>query len=211
MKIEIRSDSVKLSGYVNAVERRSAVLPQRVCRAAPGDFVEVIKAGTFGASLAAKPEVRLMFNHAETIGSTGNELELREDNIGLHAEATITDADVISAARAHKLTGWSFGFTNPKDDWSEPDAEGIYTRSISGLDLIEVSILTKRPAYPATSVEVRDGEATEYEYRHCDDDNDIEDLTDQEQETQSEPAPEKVASTTSIRQAELDLIKIGGI
>lgn len=33
MKIEIRSDSeVMLSGYVNAVERRSAVLSQRVCR-----------------------------------------------------------------------------------------------------------------------------------------------------------------------------------
>lgn len=43
MKIEIRSDSIHLSGYVNAVERRSAVLPQRICRTAPGNFVEVIR------------------------------------------------------------------------------------------------------------------------------------------------------------------------
>ena len=28
MNIEIRSDSVELSGYVNAVERRSALLPK---------------------------------------------------------------------------------------------------------------------------------------------------------------------------------------
>lgn len=194
VKIEIRSDSVKLSGYVNAVERRSAVLPQRICRTAPGNFVEVIRSGTFGASLSARPEVQLKFNHERTIGGTGNGLELREDNIGLHAEATITDPDVVSAARAHKLTGWSFGFTSPKEDWSEPDSEGVYTRSISGLDLVEVSILTKRPAYPATSVEVRDGE--EYEYRHTEEENEVSDLA------------EKRPNNMNVRQAELDLINL---
>lgn len=195
MKIEIRSDNVKISGYVNAVERRSAVLPQRICRTAPGNFVEVIRSGTFGASLSARPEVKLKFNHERTIGGTGNGLELREDNIGLHAEAVISDPDVVSAARAHKLTGWSFGFTSPKEDWSEPDNEGVYTRSISGLDLVEVSILTKRPAYPATSVEVRDGETTEYEYRHSEEENEFSDLT---------PKPNNM----NVRQAELDLINL---
>lgn len=199
MKIEIRSDSVKLSGYVNAVERRSAVLPQRICRTAPGNFVEVIRSGTFGASLSARPEVQLKFNHERTIGGTGNGLELREDNIGLHAEAVISDPDVVSAARAHKLTGWSFGFTSPKEDWSEPDNEGVYTRSISGLDLVEVSILTKRPAYPATSVEVRDGEAQEYEFRQHEEENEVEDNTETE------------INTNNVRQAELDLIRLGGI
>lgn len=199
MKIEIRSDSVKLSGYVNAVERRSAVLPQRICRTAPGNFVEVIRSGTFGASLSARPEVQLKFNHERTIGGTGDGLELREDNIGLHAEATITDPDVVSAARAHKLTGWSFGFTSPKEDWSDPDSEGVYTRSISGLDLVEVSILTKRPAYPATSVEVRDGETQEYEFRQHEEENEVEDSTEAE------------INTNNVRQAELDLIKLGGI
>ena len=195
MKIEIRSDNVKISGYVNAVERRSAVLPQRVCRAAPGDFVEVIRSGTFAESLKRKPDVALRFNHERDIGST---VELREDNIGLHAEATVTDPDVVSAARAHKLTGWSFGFTSPKDEWSEPDSKGIYTRSISGLDLVEVSILTKRPAYPATSVEVRDGAATEYEFRQHEEENEVED--------KSEPEVNNI----NVRQAELDLIRIGG-
>lgn len=195
MKIEIRSDSVKLSGYVNAVERPSAVLPQRVCRTAPGDFVEVIRSGTFGASLSARPEVQLRFNHERIVGGTGSGLELREDSIGLHAEATISDVEIVSAARSGKLTGWSFGFTSPTDQWSEPDDKGIYTRSITGLDLIEVSILTKRPAYPATSVEVRDGEATEYEYRQQEEDNEVSDLT-----------PE--TNTINVRQAELDLINI---
>lgn len=192
MKIEIRSDSIKLSGYVNAVERRSAVLPQRVCRDAPGDFVEVIRSGTFGESLKRNPDVALRFNHERTVADS---VELREDNIGLHAEATVSDAEIVQAAREHKLTGWSFGFTNPLDEWSEPDDKGIYTRSISGLELVEVSILTKRPAYPATSVEVRDGEATEYEYRHSEEENEVSDLTPK-------------SNNMNVRQAELDLINL---
>lgn len=192
MKIEIRSDSIKLSGYVNAVERRSAVLPQRVCRAAPGDFVEVIRSGTFGESLKRNPDVALRFNHERTVADS---VELREDNIGLHAEATVSDVEIVQAAREHKLTGWSFGFTNPRDEWSEPDEKGVYTRSISGLELVEVSILTKRPAYPATSVEVRDGETTEYEYRHSEEENEVSDLT---------PKPNNM----NVRQAELDLINL---
>ena len=192
MKIEIRSDSIKLSGYVNAVERRSAVLPQRVCRDAPGDFVEVIRSGTFGESLKRNPDVALRFNHERTVADS---VELREDNIGLHAEATVSDAEIVQAAREHKLTGWSFGFTNPLDEWSEPDDKGIYTRSISGLELVEVSILTKRPAYPATSVEVRDGEATEYEYRHSEEKNEVSDLTPK-------------SNNMNVRQAELDLINL---
>lgn len=197
MKIEIRSDEIHLSGYVNAVERRSAVLPQRVCRNAPGDFVEVIHAGVFGASLRKKPEVGLMFNHEKRLDSGG--LELREDSIGLHAEAVVTDEEVICAAREGRLTGWSFGFTQPADEWSEPDKSGIYTRSISSLELEEVSILTKRPAYPATSVEVRDGEATEYEFRQHEEENEVEDSTETE------------INTNNVRQAELDLIRLGGI
>lgn len=192
MKIEIRSDSIKLSGYVNAVERRSAVLPQRVCRDAPGDFVEVIRSGTFGESLKRNPDVALRFNHERTVADS---VELREDNIGLHAEATVSDAEIVQAAREHKLTGWSFGFTNPQDEWSEPDDKGVYTRSISGLELVEVSILTKRPAYPATSVEVRDGEATEYEYRHSEEENEVSDLTPK-------------SNNMNVRQAELDLINL---
>ena len=200
MKIEIRSDSVHLSGYVNAVERRSAVLPQRVCRTAPGDFVEVIRSGTFGRALKNNPNITLRFNHERDIDA---QCELREDNIGLHAEATISDPEIVNAARSHKLTGWSFGFTNPRDEWSEPDEKGVYTRSISSLNLVEVSILTKRPAYPATSVEVRDGEAQEYEYRQLEEETEVEDLT-----TDLEPEKEAIKSTMDVKQAELDLLNL---
>lgn len=197
MKIEIRSATeVRLSGYVNAVERRSVVLPQRVCRSAPGNFSEIIKSGVFGASLKRRPKVRLCFNHERDIGGTESGLELREDNIGLHAEAVVTDPEVVTAAKEGRLTAWSFGFTDPVEEWSEADENGVYTRSIKRLDLEEVSILTKRPAYPATSVEVRDGTAQEHEYRTLEEENEVTDLTEN--------------NNMNVRQAELDLIKLRG-
>lgn len=161
MKIEIRSDSeVAVSGYVNAVERCSKLLPKEKGRDAPGDFREKIGAGVFAESLNRIPNVRLAFNHGRNIGSTETNLTLREDNIGLHAEAIITDEQAVSAAKSGRLTGWSFGFVNAFADYV-PAGDGTYERDIKSLDLLEVSLLTMRPAYPACSIEVRDGETVE--------------------------------------------------
>lgn len=64
----------------------------------------------------------MLLNHdnSRELGSTrdGN-LELHEDNIGLRAIATITDADVIEKARKGELRGWSFGFFANSDEWEE--------------------------------------------------------------------------------------------
>ena len=171
MNVEIRADNeVVISGYVNAVERRSAVLSKKKSANAPGDFVEIIKPGAFSNSLKRRPNVKLELNHQKVIGGTDTNLELREDNIGLHARATITDEETVKAAKDGKLTGWSFGMTRVKSDWEKGENEEIYTRTISEMDMVEVSILTKRPAYPATSIEVRDGESIDYEVRVNDDD-----------------------------------------
>ena len=160
MKIEIRSDSeLTVSGYVNAVERRSRVLPKEKGEGAPGDFTELIKAGTFAESLRRIPSVELKFNHRRVIGGTGKNLILNEDSIGLHAEATITDEETVKAARAGLLKGWSFGMKNAHGEYVRSGA--VYERDVDKLDLLEVSLLTNRPAYPATSVELRDGESIE--------------------------------------------------
>lgn len=172
MNVEIRADNeVVITGYVNAVERKSDVLPKLKSANAPGDFVEIIKSGTFAKSLKRRPNVKLELDHSKVIGGTDTNLELREDNIGLHARATITDEETVNAAKNGKLTGWSFGMTRVKSDWDKPEGEKVYTRTISDMDMVEVSILTKRPAYPATSIEVRDGESVDYEVRVKDDDD----------------------------------------
>lgn len=157
MRVEIRSeDCAVISGYVNAVERRSKVLRR------PGapPFREVVKSGTFRKALDRGNPVAMKLNHERTLCDTASGLELREDNVGLYATATITDRETVQAARDGKLTGWSFGFCCLSDNW-RADEGGVELRELNDIRLDEVSILTKTPAYIATSVEVRDEELLE--------------------------------------------------
>lgn len=154
MKINIREDSVEIDGYVNAVERLSKPLNSRI-----GQFRERIKAGAFKRAIERNDDIHVLLNHDENrdLGSTkqGN-LELHEDNIGLRAKATITDAEVIEKAKRGDLVGWSFGFSDR--DVDTRDENGMMTRDVKDLDLYEVSILdrSKVPAYDGTLIQARD-------------------------------------------------------
>lgn len=152
MRIELRSDSVILDGYINVTLRESRVLPSP-----RGKFVEEIKPRAFERALMKTDSVDFLFNHDynHKLGSTKTgEIELREDNIGLRAIATVTDPIVMDKARKGELRGWSFGFGCLVDEWTTK-ADGMQKRSIEELDLYEVSVLSKTPAYIATSVEAR--------------------------------------------------------
>ena len=165
MQITIRADSVELEGYVNAIERKSKPLWSRI-----GQFVERICKGAFFRALERNDDVKILLNHdpARVLGSQkqGN-LELHEDNIGLHARATITDPEVIELARAGDLVGWSFGFYD-RDVEQKRDEDGFPLREVHDLDLEEVSILDKRttPAYDGTLVAVRSDEKSIYYGEH---------------------------------------------
>ena len=155
MKIKIRADSVTIEGYVNAVERPSKPLLSRF-----GQFIEKICAGAFGRALERNKDVRIFLNHdpKRDLGGTGTgELELEEDNIGLHARATITDPEVIKDARNGDLVGWSFGFEDRAVDITQDGETGLPFRLVKDLNLYEVSILNreKTPAYNGTLVSVR--------------------------------------------------------
>jgi HK97 family phage prohead protease len=154
MRIEIRSDSVILDGYVNAVARDSKpIITPR------GKVVERIEPRAFQRALDRADNIDLLLDHNPNrkLGSTkeGN-LELFEDNIGLRAIAIVTDAEVIQKAKEKKLKGWSFGMYANKDRIEER-ADGIPRRYIEDLDLFEVSIIDDRmsPCYTATSIEQR--------------------------------------------------------
>lgn len=155
MRIEIRNDSVLLDGYVNAVDRESKPIPSL-----RGKFIEKIQPGAFQRSLERRENVDLLLNHDKNrkLGSTaeGN-LELFEDNIGLRAICTVTDAEVIEKAKNKQLRGWSFGFYAEKDKW-EHQEDSYEKRTVEELDLFEVTIVdnTTSPAYIATSIEMRD-------------------------------------------------------
>lgn len=158
MKVKIRADSVEVEGYVNAIERASKPLWSRI-----GRFIERICSGAFKKALTRAEDVHILLNHDwnRDLGSIkqGN-LELEEDNIGLHARATITDPEVIEDARQGNLVGWSFGFKDREVENATED--GLPLRKVRDLDLFEVSLLNRKmtPAYNGTLVTTRavDGE-----------------------------------------------------
>lgn len=162
MQINVREDSVEISGYVNAVERNSKPLMSRI-----GQFVERICKGAFKKAIKRNNDIHILLNHDwdRDLGSTkqGN-LELEEDNIGLHARATITDRDVIEKAKRGDLVGWSFGFSDR--DVENSLERGIPSRAVKDLDLYEVSILdrTRTPAYDGTLITAR-AETNEIHFR----------------------------------------------
>ena len=162
MKIEIRSDSVTIEGYVNAVERASKPLNSLL-----GRFVEKICAGAFNRALGRAEDVRILLNHdwsRDLGGIKDGNLELEEDNIGLHARATITDPEVIKDARNGDLVGWSFGFDDVNVEETRDEETGLPFRKVKDLALYEVSLLNRRktPAYVGTLVNVRDDGSTVY-------------------------------------------------
>ena len=153
MNIRVTKDSVELDGYVNAVERLSKPLKDRL-----GKFVERVKVGAFKRALERADDVRILLNHDWTRdlgGIKDGNLELYEDAIGLHARATITDKDVVEQARNGELVGWSFGFTDR--DVEQGEENGLTVRNVKDLDLYEVSLINRSrvPAYDGTLVAVR--------------------------------------------------------
>lgn len=164
LQIEIRSSNeAVISGYVNAVERDSRIMPKGKGATAVRSFVERVRAGTFDKAIKRGTPIELRFNHDKIIGDTTSNLELYEDNIGLYARAVINDVEVIEKAQRGELRGWSFGFIAEGETW---DKEGeLDRRTLEDIDLKEVSILDKTPAYFGTSVEVRGEESSVFETR----------------------------------------------
>lgn len=157
MKLEIRNDSVLIKGYANVTARESRILssPQ-------GKFIEVVEQRTFEKAIKKNPNILLLANHdkSRVLGKLHDNVEMREDEIGLWVEATITDSDIVEKAKTDKLSGYSFGFSCNECRFVD-NQDGIPRRHLSDINLYEVSILTsdRTPAYFATKVcEVRDNE-----------------------------------------------------
>lgn len=180
MKIQVREDKVEIDGYVNACERKSKPLNSRL-----GKFVEKICAGAFNRALGRAEDVRILLNHdwSKNLGGIkdGN-LELEEDNIGLHARTTITDPEVIKDARNGDLVGWSFGFDDVDVEETRDDETGLPFRKVKDLNLVEVSLLNRKktPAYVGTLVNVRDDGSTVYYSENTEDEVEIIDETTKE-------------------------------
>lgn len=207
MKVNVRADSVEIEGYVNAIERNSKPLMSRI-----GRFIERICKGAFNKALKRNDDVHILLNHDwnRDLGSTkkGN-LELTEDNIGLHAKATITDPDVVAKARAGDLVGWSFGFEDIPGAVENRVIDGIPHRAVKDLNLHEVSILdrTKSPAYDGTLITAR-SETNEIHFRGEDFIDEVNLSIEEEKPLENEPEAteevvEEVREETEPKQQEI--------
>ncbi len=124
-----------------------------------GGFTETILPGAFAACLAAHTDVRCLVDHDDSrlLGRTrSGTLRLFEHRNGLAYEIDLPDTqlgrDVHALALRGDLSGVSFGFTVPRDGDSWPSAN---TRELRTVDLAEVSILHRLPAYDATTIAAR--------------------------------------------------------
>lgn len=159
MRIEIRADAARLSGYVNVTEKKS-----RPVMTPHGLVVEEIEPHVFQRAIERAGDISVTVDHDSThvyAGTKDGTLELYEDDIGLHADVTIKDQTLISLAKEGRIKGWSFGMYNVVDEL-EPRAGELPLRRVKGLDLDHLTlVVNKTPVYSATSVEVRaEGELT---------------------------------------------------
>jgi HK97 family phage prohead protease len=121
-----------------------------------GGFTETIQPGAFRASLKARNNVFLLFNHdtnAVLASTRAGTLTLAEDERGLKISASIaptsTGRDVSVLVKRGDLSGFSFGFSMPARGGDQWNSEGT-ERVLKSVRLHEVS-LTPMPAYQGTN------------------------------------------------------------
>lgn len=164
MNVEVRAEGTAvIKGYVNV----PGLLSREIYRQGKR-FKETIAKGAFEnaikrAKLSGR-RIPLLKDHdkKEPLASTDGGLVLKEDNVGLYAEAEISNPDVIDRAKNEEVRGWSFGFIPKKQRF----ANGV--REVEDLDLTEVSVIfDKNPVYTETSFELEEQRAEDADEVMC--------------------------------------------
>jgi HK97 family phage prohead protease len=140
---ETDGGGMAFTGYAAVFDSPSEPLP----------FIERVAPGAFKRTLAARNDVKMLWNHdaGEVLGSTrAKTMTLVEDGRGLLVNAELPDTtrgrDVAELLKRGDVDSMSFGFTTLRDSW---DAEGN-NRTLQSVRLHEVSVVSF-PAYKATT------------------------------------------------------------
>lgn len=145
---ELRAKGRRLEGYAATFGAEARV----------SDFVETIAPGAFAATLAAARDVLALVDHdaGRVLARTrSGSLRLAEDRTGLAFDldvpATSAGNDVLALAERGDLGGMSFAFTVDAggDEWRGN------RRTLRSVQLVEISVVSAWPAYPATTVNAR--------------------------------------------------------
>jgi HK97 family phage prohead protease len=156
LRVSPDGDGNTLTGYIAVTEQPTEILP---------GFVEILKRGCFTRSLdsATTNDVVALINHdadAPVGRLSAGTLQLVEDDKGLRFSVPLPNTtranDLKVSIERRDVTGCSFGFfCDPADCSYLESRDGSVTRSISSLNLLEVSVGVTFPAYPQTSMSLR--------------------------------------------------------
>lgn len=143
---DLRNSGRRLEGYV-ATFASTADL---------GAFRERIAPGAFRAALAGDVLALLDHDPGKVLGRTRTgTLSLREDDKGLAFALDVPDTaagrDILALAARDDLGGMSFGFKVP-DGGEQWEGE---IRTLSTIDLREISVVSAWPAYEGTEIALR--------------------------------------------------------
>lgn len=159
--LEIRENPDKdgwtIRGYAAMFNTLSQDLGGFIERIAPGAFARTLK----NKARSTRSDIRALFNHdtKSVLGRTSNEtLRLGEDERGLWYEVDLNPEDpehrsVYAKVKRGDISQSSFGFRVVGDDWDKADEGGLPTRTLTEIDLYEVSPVAF-PAYLEASVGV---------------------------------------------------------
>ncbi|MEQ9488040.1 MAG: HK97 family phage prohead protease [Alphaproteobacteria bacterium] len=145
--VELRAAGRRLEGYAAIFGNEARI----------GTFREKIVAGAFAASLGGG-DILALADHDPTrlLARTRNgTLRLAEDARGLSFEIDVPETslgrDILAMAERGDLGGMSFGFRVPRGG----EAWNGDVRTLTKIDLREVSVVAAWPAYAGTTVTAR--------------------------------------------------------
>ena len=136
-------ENMQIEGIVNPIGARSRDLV---------GFKEIINQGVFTKAIQKATDedrdIFLYYNHDSNnvmASLRSNTLELVEQEEGLLMRATLPkttlNKDVFELMKSGVIREMSFGFSGAKSDWSYDNEEKLKIRTITDLDLWEVSIV----------------------------------------------------------------------
>ncbi|WP_374389323.1 HK97 family phage prohead protease [Sandaracinobacter sp.] len=144
--LEVRASGRRLSGYAATFGAEARI----------GRVRETIAPGAFAGALGGDVLALLDHDPGKVLGRTrSGTLRLFEDAKGLAFDLELPDtqagADVLALATRGDLGGMSFGFTVPAGG----EAWHGERRTLTRVQLHEISVVSAWPAYPDTSLALR--------------------------------------------------------
>jgi len=147
--------TLTVSGYVNETDTYSGIL------GTSKKFIERIAKGAFSKAIGERThDIDFLAEHDKykILASTrNNTLDLIEDERGLFMSARIVPTsfgkDYYELINSGILRNMSFGFRVVKDNW-KAHKPGLYERTITALELVEVSVV-RNPAYSSSTIAAR--------------------------------------------------------